>query len=189
MWDELMGKTNYNGAYVYLSDGGHFENLGLYELARRRCKVIIVSDASTDPEARFQALGNAIERCRVDLGAEIDLRVMPSQGGDPFKSGISMGRITYADGQVGVLCYIKPILNLTMPLDAHAYAQRDSEFPHHPIREQWFGESQFESYRILGRSIADVLCTEIVAGRTGNLYERCVEVSARYYGGGGRVVA
>lgn len=42
---ELFGLTDDTSPYVYLSDGGHFENLGLYEMIRRRCKWIVVVDA------------------------------------------------------------------------------------------------------------------------------------------------
>ena len=32
LFKELFGRTNANSKYIYLSDGGHFENLGVYEL-------------------------------------------------------------------------------------------------------------------------------------------------------------
>src|SRR5262249_35488523 len=42
---ELLGQTTDKADYVYLSDGGHFENLALYEMVRRRCRYIVVIDA------------------------------------------------------------------------------------------------------------------------------------------------
>jgi hypothetical protein len=177
MWDELMGKTSYKGAYVHLSDGGHFENLGLYELVRRGCKVIFVSDASTDRDLEFRALGNAIERCRVDLGVEIHLSLMETQGATTFGDGFQVGNVVYPDGELGILFYIKPILVPGAPLDAHAYALRNTDFPHHPIRDQWFGESQFESYRVLGCTITESVCRLIrQAGHTG-LYDRSLRIN------------
>ena len=46
---EAFGLTDACHPYVYLSDGGHFENLGLYEMVRRRCHCILVVDAGCDP--------------------------------------------------------------------------------------------------------------------------------------------
>ena len=42
---ELFGGTDDNRNYVNLSDGGHFDNLGVYELIRRSCRYIMVCDA------------------------------------------------------------------------------------------------------------------------------------------------
>ena len=53
----------YAGAYVHLSDGGHFENLALYELIRRHCRYIIVSDAGEDQELAFTDLGGLCVAC------------------------------------------------------------------------------------------------------------------------------
>jgi len=66
--------------HVHLSDGGGFENLGLYELVRRRVRYLIVSDAGADPLTSLSDLGRAIERVRVDFGAEIDLAATVSIG-------------------------------------------------------------------------------------------------------------
>ena len=68
---EALGLTDSKKPYVYLTDGGHFENLGLYELVQRRCRLIVVSDASCDPDFEFEDLGNAIRKIRIDLGIEI----------------------------------------------------------------------------------------------------------------------
>ena len=70
---ELFGQTDDEAGYVYLSDGGHFENLGLYELVKRRCKFIVVSDADCDDKYAFGDVGNAIRKCREDIGVEIVL--------------------------------------------------------------------------------------------------------------------
>jgi len=68
---ELLGTTNERSDWVYLSDGGHFENLGIYELVRRRCARIICVDAGADPRRTFGDLGNAVQKCRVDFGVDI----------------------------------------------------------------------------------------------------------------------
>ena len=70
--DEALGLTNDKSPYVYLSDGGHFENLGLYEMVLRRCHFIVVSDAGGDPECSFADLGESVRKIRVDFGITID---------------------------------------------------------------------------------------------------------------------
>ena len=72
---EMLGLTRDGGRYVYLSDGGHFENLGLYELVRRRCRFVLCVDAGADPARCFADLGNAVHKCRVDFGADIRIDV------------------------------------------------------------------------------------------------------------------
>jgi hypothetical protein len=74
---ELFGMTNERSKWIYLSDGGHFENLGLYELVRRRCRRIICVDAGADPHRAFGDLGNAVQKCRVDFGVEIEIDTYP----------------------------------------------------------------------------------------------------------------
>lgn len=54
-----------------ISDGGHFENLGIYDVVRRYVRFIICSDPGADPQFAFGDLGNAIDRCRRDFGIEI----------------------------------------------------------------------------------------------------------------------
>ena len=75
MLGELFGITSTSSNYVSLSDGGHFENLGIYELVRRRCRYIIVGDAEQDGDFTFGGLGSAIRRCRADFGVEIDIDI------------------------------------------------------------------------------------------------------------------
>src|SRR5205823_1044382 len=68
---EMFGQTTDTRAFVYLSDGGHFENLGLYEMIRRRCGCIVLSDAGCDPNYGFEDLGNAVRKIAIDLGVYI----------------------------------------------------------------------------------------------------------------------
>ena len=69
----MFGQTNSESNYVYLSDGGHFENLGGYELVRRRCRYIIVCDADANGKHLFENLGNLIDKCRADFGIRIEI--------------------------------------------------------------------------------------------------------------------
>ena len=153
---ELLGRTHAGGKFVHLSDGGHFESLGLYELVRRRCRFILCVDACADGARTFGDLGNAVHKCRVDFGAEIDIDVSALE---PGADGLSerccaVGRIGYADGSSGTLLYLKPTLTGEEPADITHYARSHPCFPHEPTSDQYFDEAQFESYRRLGQDIA-----------------------------------
>jgi hypothetical protein len=163
---EGLGLTDSTSEYVYLSDGGHFENLGLYEMVLRRCRLIVVSDAGCDPKCNLEDLGNAIRKIRVDLGVKIDIKkfeIFSRNDADatkPIAKCCAIGEIDYtsADGPhaaKGVLVYIKPTLLNDEPRDIYNYARTSLEFPHESTGDQWFSESQFESYRALGARTID----------------------------------
>jgi hypothetical protein len=140
---------------VHLSDGGHFENLGLYELVRRHCRRIIVSDAGEDPTEAFHDLANAIRRIREDFGVEIAIDVAPLRhGSDGFaKQHVTVGTIHYdgLNGQdKGQLLYFKPNLVGEEPLDIMRYRALHPAFPHEGTVDQFYDEAQWESYRRLG---------------------------------------
>ena len=82
---ELLGIPSNGDAFVELSDGGHFENLGLYELVRRRCGFIIVCDGGQDPSASYEAFVSAITLIREDFDTEFafDVRVRGAKGLEP----------------------------------------------------------------------------------------------------------
>ncbi len=159
---ELFGLTDEKSDFLYLSDGGHFDNLGVYELVRRRCRHILAIDAGADPELRFDDLGNLIRKCRTDLGVHIAIDVeqlrRDAQSGRSTRH-CTVGRIYYPrDGDdpapKGTIVYIKPSLTGDEPADVRNYAARNASFPHQSTGDQFFDESQFESYRKLGRHIA-----------------------------------
>lgn len=161
---ELFGATNSERDYVYLSDGGHFENLGIYELVRRRCRYIIACDAGADPDLKFEDLGNAIEKCRTDFGIDIEIDVEAirrSKETNRSSAHCAFGRIRY-DGlntggvrhPVGTLLYIKASLSGMEPADVTHYAEEHPSFPHQTTADQFFDESQFECYRALGEHVA-----------------------------------
>ncbi len=150
---EMLGLTHGGGKYVHLSDGGHFENLGLYELVRRRCRFIFCVDAAADPKRRFSDLGNAIQKCRVDFGTEIEIDVAAMRADAPggrAQARCAVGRIRYPDGMLGTLLYLKPTLLGDEPSDVLHYASSHADFPQQPTGDQFFDEAQFESYRRLG---------------------------------------
>ena len=159
---ELLGMADESSKYVYLSDGGHFENLGIYELVRRGCRFIVACDAGMDAGFEFEDLGNAIRKCQVDLGVTIDIDTGPIRP-DPATgralAHCAVGTIRYGGASRpqapdGYLLYIKPSITGSEPGDVLQYRAAHAEFPHESTSDQWFGESQFESYRKLGHHIA-----------------------------------
>ena len=160
---EALGATNDTFPYIYLSDGGHFDNLGLYEMVLRRCRHIVVSDGGGDPRFDFEDLGNAIRKIRIDLGINITIRrvmgLYPRNHKDPVKpiycavADIDYSKVDSAadPNNPGKLLYIKPAFyGKEEPKDVYNYAVANATFPHQTTGDQWFSESQFESYRALG---------------------------------------
>ena len=162
---ELFGLTTDDRPYVYLSDGGHFENLGLYEMIRRRCSLIVISDAGQDGQYGFFDLGNAVRKIRIDLGVEIRItglqRFLPPLPPDPQweRAVFATGTVHYPESpeSVGRILYVKPGLRDDEPADVIAYGRSQPAFPHQPTTDQWFDEPQFESYRALGLAIMEWL--------------------------------
>jgi hypothetical protein len=168
---EAFGLTKDTSPYVYLSDGGHFENLGLYEMVLRRCHYIVVSDAGEDPACSFADLGDAVRKIRIDFGISIEFGPMSIYSRtelDELKNGghnCAIGRIRYSmvdgdDAEDGVLIYIKPACYGDEPRDIYEYFKSNKAFPHESTKDQFFSESQFESYRMLGVHTMEKLCAE-----------------------------
>lgn len=154
---ELLGLTTDENPYVYLSDGGHYENLGLYEMVARRCRFIVVSDAGCDPAYTFDDLANAVRRIRLDLGIVIHfppIEITRSGSGTSNAHGFT-GTIKYSvvdgpDAPDGMILYLKATLSGDEPVDVTNFATTDALFPHDSTGDQFFDEARFESYRALG---------------------------------------
>ena len=153
---ELFGWTNDRQKQVYLSDGGHFDNLGIYELVRRRCRLIIASDAEEDPDCSFHGLGGVIRKCFIDFGVRIDLSLdnIRPKADSLSQDHFAVGRIYYPEGWSGTLLYIKSSLTGDEPADLREYMARRHTFPNQSTADQFFDESEFESYHRLGLHIA-----------------------------------
>jgi hypothetical protein len=175
LFAELLGLTTKRTKFVNLSDGGHFENLGLYELIRRRTRFIIVCDAEEDGALTFGSLGGVVRKVRADFGVEIDIDPAPIRRSASGLSGAHcvVGTVTYPEvepafaagltGRLdpvdpaketrrarGWLLYLKSSLTGDEPADVVEYQSEHAEFPHESTADQFFSESQFESYRRLG---------------------------------------
>ncbi len=164
---EAAGQLDENSPLVYLTDGGHFDNLGIYELLKRRCKVIITADAEADLPMNFESMVR-LERCaRIDLGIRIDLpwedlrrwslgiTVDEPHGPEDDPAAcigphVAIGRIQYTDNDFGVLIYIKACITGDENDLIRDYRRRNPDFPHETTLDQFFTEEQFEVYRALG---------------------------------------
>ena len=182
MFAEAFALTDAKKGYVYLSDGGHFDNLGLYEMVLRRCHFILVSDAGQDPDFKASDLGNAVRKVRIDLGIPIEfskpIRIFSRTAykrGDPC-SYFALGEINYSqvDGEhapQGYILYVKPAIYGDEPQDVCQYAKEHLLFPHESTADQFFTESQLESYRALG----EFEMNEVLGKRIGAPFDKLVE--------------
>lgn len=174
---EMLGRLRADSWNVNLSDGGHIENLGIYELLRRQCRLIIAADGERDSALNFDGLAEAIRLARIDFGYHVEL-----EGLDEIRSGeqqFAIGTIYYPDNRIGKLLYFKSCLKgdnslqatlspdnyRTSPnrddnllYDDSAYIARykntHPDFPHESTGDQFFDENQFECYRALGYDVA-----------------------------------
>jgi hypothetical protein len=148
---ELLGRNRLDAKFLYVSDGGHYENLGLVELLRRGCTRIYCFDASGGET--FTALGDAIALARSELGVEIDIKpddLVPEGERHLAKSDCVHARFRYADGTKGVLIYARTVMTADVPFDVTAYHDADPKFPHHSTADQLYTDQKFEAYRALG---------------------------------------
>lgn len=161
---EMLGRARADGQEVHLSDGGHFENMAVFELLRRRVDIIVASDCGADPEVLFNDLGNLVRRARESLGAEITIDLGPLRRGEDglARAHVVVGSIRYADGSPATLVLCKPALTGDEPVDVQQYAGRASKFPHDSTGDQFFDEAQWESYRRLGEHTIEALLPDTV---------------------------
>jgi predicted acylesterase/phospholipase RssA len=181
---EVFAQSDQKKGYVYLSDGGHFENLAVYELIRRHCRLIVACDGDSDPHYQFENLLSLIEKARTDFGARIEINyeaIRPSEGSRESRVNHIAGTIYYDPNNLndtGTLIFIKASLpkrevarvkpsdpaERMLPDDVWQYAKLHPTFPHQTTADQWFDELQFESYRALGEYIGVHAAGEIGEG-------------------------
>lgn len=190
LWNEAL--ADFGGAedrYQYLSDGGHFENTAAYTLLRERARLIVLSDAAADPDFRYNDLENLVRKARIDLLAQIRFLDQAELGHlnlkqfgtleqlkDPASDTcMALATVTYAkDGNdnsvnsFGWIIYVKPNMYSGAPVDLRNYGRDNPLFPQEPTTDQFFSESQWESYFTLGRELGlqlDRAKLDCLAGR------------------------
>lgn len=168
-----IGGLREDRPFVQLSDGGHFENLAMYELIRRKLRLILVCDGGADKEFTFGDLQTTLRRINEDFGATVDFPrghrpaiLVPSQNAGYPKDtkraarGYIVGDITYHDGSRGKLIFMKTTMVPGVSTAVKGYKGAHPDFPDESTADQFFDEEQFEAYRELGHHIAE----EMVAG-------------------------
>jgi hypothetical protein len=147
---------------VRLSDGSHFDNLGLYELLRRGLDRIVVADSSDDPDFSFWALSLVLERASADLGVDVHFEprdLFPDGGTSAARAsvmarGFAIAHIRYADARTGTLLYLKPTLIDDLDATVQSFAAMRKGFPQESLLDQSFDEDHFIAYERLGYQIA-----------------------------------
>lgn len=163
---------------IELTDGGHFEDLAVYELIRRRLDLIVVTDAGADPDYTYSDVANLAERVRVDFGANIWFDenypledIMPNSDTSQTSNeaayfhtavrGFAIAKIFYtaqpgeSEPRVGTLIYIKPTCIKHLSVDVQSYKRQYPDFPQQSTLDQFFDEKQFEAYREIGYQIGN----------------------------------
>jgi hypothetical protein len=163
-----------------LSDGGHFENLGIYELIRRRVRLILVCDGGQDPGFQFEDLQTVLRRIGEDFGTKVRFLpshriedIIPQPGARTYPRGLELARRGFAvanlyyppdfdadgnirsDAEPARLIYLKTTIVDGLPLELLGYKGKNPDFPDQSTDDQFFDEDQFEAYRELGYRIAD----------------------------------
>jgi hypothetical protein len=162
LWKELIGRNRLDDKFLYVTDGGHYENLGLVELLRRGCGTIYCFDAGGGSSQG--ALGDAISLARTELNVEIEMTSSTEELIAADASGLSKrmfatGVIRYpsAPGQdafEGKLFYVRSVVSEDAPWDLRNYRSEDGVFPNHSTLDQFFDDQRFEAYRRLGMCAA-----------------------------------
>lgn len=194
LFKEMFGLIDEKSSTVYLTDGGHLENLGVYSLMKRRCKLIVAIDAEADSAMSFRAFLTLERYARIDLGAIIDLPweairnqalginsaidegnkhgfAIPSSAGPHC----AVGEIHYGPNESGKLLYVKASLSGDENDYILNYKRRYPTFPHETTGDQFFSEEQLEVYRALGFHIV----TGVLTGDSFAVRSRAGETDAQ----------
>ncbi|MEA3076535.1 MAG: hypothetical protein QOF60_1443 [Actinomycetota bacterium] len=173
---ELTNRYRFDRRYVYVSDGGHWDNLGLVELLRRGCTEIYCISGAGDGAVSFGTIGEAIALAREELGVEMgtldpsplrsatkaatpapqrELRRNGAKDAPAVFAAASYVSTTFTytrlPGQpTGTIYYVEADLTADMPFDVHTFAESATVFPDDSTGDQVFDHRQFESYRALG---------------------------------------
>jgi hypothetical protein len=169
---EMFGLADESRPYINVSDGGHIENLGVYELLRRRCKYIVAIDGEQDATMTFQGLTTLLRLAYIDLGITIDagLDALRLAATGLSHSHFAFCRIRYPrderDGAecYGYLLYLKLSLTGNEGEFLRRYRLDEPAFPHTSTANQFFSEAQFEAYRSLGEHVGDKMFLPAIVG-------------------------
>ena len=167
---ELCGAVHERTRYVNLSDGGHLENLAVYELLRRQCKFIVCVDAGMEPRMECADLMRLQRYATIDLGIRMhfdpaDLTLLPTNYSRAYAVLVKLDYAPTAPfTELGWMLYLKLALTGTEPRYVLDYHRENPAFPHQTTGDQFYDEAQFEAYRALGECAAESLFREEILG-------------------------
>ncbi len=168
---EMLGRNSLDDAFLYVTDGGHYENLGLVELLRRKCKTIWCIDASGDQPNTFETLGGALQTAQGELQISVDIDPntsmappgqKPASGPWFVKAPFCKGTIHYPDGETGTIAVVKAGVPANAPWSVLAFANENPDFPCDPTLDQLYDADRFDAYRELGE-----FCVEQAVAKLG----------------------
>lgn len=177
---ELLSQTTDLLPFCYLTDGGHFDNTGVYSLIQRGCRYILFADCGADPDPSFADLGDLVRKVRIDFGTEIEISIDDLL--NPAKKHFVVGTIRYSDvhadmlgltpdERTGVIIVVKPNRTPGASVDVLQYGYSNEDFPQQTTADQWYDEQQFESYRRLGVISGTSLFAENPPAEIGAMFE------------------
>ena len=162
---EAIGNPSLYERRIYVTDGGHYDNLGLVEALRRRPAQVIVIDASNDPEDRFNTLGEAIATARMDHGISITIDPTPMVRGDKdcadraWVYGVATHPLRDDEEEPAKteIFFLKALLAEEPGWEVETYAAEHADFPRRSTGDQFYSEWDFEAYRALGHTLASAM--------------------------------
>lgn len=166
--DDLVAEMlGVQGPNMYVSDGGHYDNLGLITLLHARCETIWCVDASPKPAGDCPDLKRAIELAtELDIRIDLDTSAFGTTTPGVFPRTHTKGTVHYQDGKTADLHVIKLGLHPANLGEFESYRQTDRKFPHHPTGDQLYPAARMKMYRDLGRDNAKRCLDEIASNQT-----------------------
>lgn len=175
---EVLGVHSYSDRLLHVTDGGHYDNLGLVELFRRRCAEIYCVDAGVNAPPGATSLADALTLAQQELGVRVEFddpwRIEPGTAKpldddhpmsalDPrlAECPVLTGTIHYPEesGQrtTGRLVIGKAVLWRDLPYWLLSYAAHRPAFPHESTSDQFFDDGRFAAYTELGRRLGTAM--------------------------------
>lgn len=150
---EAFGSTVTDERWIYVTDGGHLDNLGLVEAARREPERVLVLSASNDPAGSWQDVGAAVSVLRADLGIDLAVTDRDTDGGQTW---LRLSAEVAPERAMDVLVVRAAMpqgedVLASVPVDVTSFTTRSTDFPRASTGRQDFGDLEFEAYRQLGQ--------------------------------------
>lgn len=183
---ELTSYFSKKSRSIYLTDGGHFDNLGLYALLKRGVDRIVLIDAAADPNYQFSCLAQALRHARTDLNYDISettltevktltatqgkignkiqqLNASKESGGRATKRACLLKAINRTTpDKICWILYVKTTITGTEDPDIKEYHHQHPCFPQQPTSDQFFDDVQWESYFRLGKHTGEDLSSAVL---------------------------